>query len=397
MLFLSSERSTRYNQQVNLSRNYLYAFFKDFSFFTAVIVPFFTDWGHLSLLQVQLIQSWFSFWVFVLEIPTGAVADKIGRKTALAIGSSVTGLAVLIYGTFPSIAIFLVAEFLFALGYTLTSGADQALLYDTLKEKNKEGESKKVLGRADAFHKAGIMLAAPFGSLIAAQYGINAPMLSSAIPFFIAAIIGWSITEPRVNSESQSPKYGQIVKKGFQTIRHNKVVRTLAIDSLLVSGAAYFLIWLNQPLQLFVGIPVSYLGFTYALMMGIEILVLSNFTFFEKILGTGNSYIKKTALLTSLGFFAAAITPSYWTVALFILLVGGFGYTRATYITSIANKYISSTDRATVLSSISMLRRFAIVMLNPVIGFAADHSLSLALFLVGLLPLATFLIKEEIE
>lgn len=382
---------------MSLTRNYLYAFFKDFSFFTAVIVPFFTDWGGLSLLQVQLIQSWFSFWVFVLEIPTGAIADKIGRKTSITLGSVTTGLAVLIYGSFPSIAIFLLAELLFALGYTLISGADQALLYDTLKENHQEGESNKVFGRADALHKAGIMLAAPFGSLLAASYGVNAPMLASSIPFFLAAIIGWSIKEPKIHTDTQSPNYLHIVKKGFLTIRHNSAIRTLAVDSLLVSAAAYFLIWLNQPLQLLVGIPVSYLGFTYSLMMAIEILVLSNFSFFEKYLGKGKSYIKKTALLTSLGFFAAALAPSYWTVALFIVLVAGFGYTRATYITSIANKYINSGERATVLSSISMFRRFAIIVINPVVGYVATRSLPLALFLVGLLPLATFLIKEEIE
>lgn len=241
------------------------------------------------------------------------------------------------------------------------------------------------------------MLAAPIGSLIAARFGLNAPMIASVAPYFIATLIGWSIQEPSIHSDSQVPHYRQIVKQGFLTIRHNRTVRMLALDSLLVSASAYFLIWLNQPLQLAVGIPVAYLGLTFAIMMGIEILVLSNFSVFEKILGTGNSYIKKTALLTSLGYFSVALYPSYLTIAFFILLVAGFGYTRSTYITSLANKYINSSERATVLSTMSMLRRFVIVLINPLIGFTADHSLSLAFFLVGLLPLASFLIKAKIE
>jgi len=84
-----------------IQKNYAYAFFKDFSFFTAVLVPFFTKWGNISLFQITLLQSWFSFWVFILEVPTGAIADKIGRKHSIVLGSLIVALAVLLYGSFP--------------------------------------------------------------------------------------------------------------------------------------------------------------------------------------------------------------------------------------------------------------------------------------------------------
>lgn len=381
-----------------LNRLYLYSFLKDFSFFTAVIVPFFTDWGGLSQFQIQLIQTWFSLWVFILEVPTGAIADRLGRKHALALGSLVVSIAVLIYGTIPSFAIFLLAEFLFAIGYALTSGADQSLLYDTLVEEGRQKESKKIFGRLDAFHMAGIMVAAPFGSLIAAKFGINAPMLASSIPFFLASLIGWSLIEPKVpTSESQAPNYLSIVKNGLKTIKNHPIVRTLAIDSILVSAAAYYLIWLNQPLQLKVGVPVGMLGFTFSLMLAIEIVFSSNFERLEKIIGKGNKYLKNSALLTSLGFFLVALFPNLFTVAIFQILVAGFGYTRATYIVAIASKHIPSGTRSTTLSSINMLRRFALIIFNPIIGFVADSHFQLALFIVGLLPLASFFVKEQIE
>lgn len=58
---------------------------------------------------------------------------------------------------------------------------------------------------------------------------------------------------------------------------------------------------------------------------------------------------------------------------------------------SYMNKFIPSGERATILSSISMFRRFALVLLNPIIGFTADHSLRAAALVVGLLPLVIFL------
>ena len=92
-----------------INKNYLYAFFKNFAFFSAVLVPFFTDWGHISIFQVQILQSWFAIWVFILEVPTGAVADKIGRKHSLTLGSSLIALATIVYGSIPSFTIFLLA------------------------------------------------------------------------------------------------------------------------------------------------------------------------------------------------------------------------------------------------------------------------------------------------
>jgi MFS family permease len=381
-----------------LNRNYLYAFLKDFAFFSAVLVPFFTEWGHISLFQVQLIQSWFSFWVFVLEVPTGAVADKIGRKHSLTIGAIMVAIAVVVYGSIPNFWIFLLAEFLFAFGYALTSGADDALLYDTLKELGREDESKVVMGRADSFHLMGMMIAAPIGGIIAAKFGLNAPTIVSGVPYLLAAAVAWSIPEPKVHSEgSESPRYLEIVKKGFSTIRRHPVIRTLAIDSVLVASAAYFVVWLYQPLLSQVSIPIVFFGLAQAFLLGTEMLVSGNFVWLEKILGSGRSYIRATAIMVTLSFLIAAIFPNVWTILLLLAVGGGIGYTRATYISSIANKHITSRERATVLSSISMVRRLAIVILNPIIGFLATRSLSLALIVVSLLPIGTLFIKEDID
>lgn len=378
-----------------INRNYLYAFFKNFAFFSAVLVPFFTDWGHISLFQVQLLQSWFSIWVFLLEIPTGAIADKIGRKHSLTLGSATIALATFIYGSVPSFAVFLLAEFLFALGYALNSGADQALLYDTLKSAGREGESKKILGRADALMLAGMMVAAPIGSVLASTFGLNAPQYLTAIPMLIAAGIAWTIPEPKVHSESESKKYLDIIRYGFTTIRRNPVIRTLAIDSVVVASAAYFVVWFYQPLMSNLGIPIMYFGLAHAGLLLSEILVSSHFHVLERVIGEGKSYLRNSAILVTLVFILAAAFPHPISLTLLIVIGGGIGYTRATYISSLANKHIDSAHRATTLSSIGMVRRLALVILNPLIGLVATRSLPLALLIVGFFPLISLLIKEE--
>lgn len=380
-----------------ISKNYVYAFFKNFAFFSAVLVPFFTDWGHISLFQVQLLQSWFSIWVFVLEIPTGAIADKIGRKHSLTFGAIMIAIATIVYGSIPSFAIFLLAEFLFAVGYALNSGADQALLYDTLKSLGREDESKIVLGRADALMLAGMMIAAPIGSIIAARFGLNAPQIMTAIPMLIAGAIAWSIPEPRVHTESETERYSEIIKQGFAAIRKNPVIRTLAFDSVVVSAAAYFVVWFYQPYMKELGIPIMYFGLAHALLLASEIVVSSNFATLEKVLGSGKDYLKNSALLVTASFIVAALFHHWISLVILILVGGGIGYTRATYISSIANKHISSRHRATILSSIGMIRRLALVPLNPAIGFVAGYSLPLTFVIISIFPLSSLFIKEVIE
>jgi len=83
------------------------------------------------------------FWNFLLEIPTGTVADFLGRKVSLILGCMIGAVGVLIYASYPRFLVFLLAEVILAVSYTLISGADEALVYDSLKEIGQTDISKK--------------------------------------------------------------------------------------------------------------------------------------------------------------------------------------------------------------------------------------------------------------
>lgn len=371
---------------------YAFTFLRNFAFFSAVLVPFFTDWGGISLVQVQFLQSWFMFWIFILEIPTGAVADYMGRKYSMALGAFCMTIAVMVYSLFPNFWFFLFAEFIFSAAVALMSGADKALLYDALKEAGEEEESKKIFGRSHAAGLLGILISAPLGGFIATTWGLNAPMLLTAIPFFLAGLIAWSIKEPKIKDKiSERKRYLDIAVKGTIFFYKHKVLRMLAIDSVIVASTAYFVIWLYQPLLTSIKVPIIYFGFAHAFLVAVEIVVSSNFVRLEKLFGSGKAYLRFSAVATSVGFILVAIFPNLITAGLFLILAGGFGLTRQELMISYMNKFISSEQRATVLSSISMFRQLALVLLNPAVGFAADRSLGIALFAVGLLPLLLFL------
>jgi len=89
----------------------------------------------LSPLQLVLVGTTLEASVFVFEVPTGIVADVYSRRTSIIIGYLVMGLGFLIEGFFPAFAPILLAQVVWGLGYTFTSGATQAWITDEIGEK----------------------------------------------------------------------------------------------------------------------------------------------------------------------------------------------------------------------------------------------------------------------
>ena len=137
----------------NIWKLYIFHFLRSMHFTGGVLVPFFTIWGGISLTQVFILQSWFMICIFLLEVPTGAVADRYGRKTSIILATLIGIAAPLVYASYPAFTIFFIAESLWALSSSLLSGAGEALTYDTLKKLKREDESKKFFARVKSFYQ----------------------------------------------------------------------------------------------------------------------------------------------------------------------------------------------------------------------------------------------------
>jgi MFS family permease len=380
-------------------RYYIFSFVSGLHFVSAVLVPFFTDWGGVSLATAQALQSWFTFCVFLLEVPTGIVADTFGRKHSVAFGSFMIAIGVIVYGTYPSLPLFVLGEFLLAASIALISGADKALIYDTLVQFQKEEKAVSVFGKGRAIHLVGITLGAPIGSIIAKYFGLNAPMLFTAIPACMASVVAWSIPEPKVISEEAKERrnFLLIAKQGLKEISGSLKLRRWTINGTIVAAAAYFVIWLYQPLMAKLGMPIALYGIAHAGLAIVQVVLAASFERFVTVFKSQRRFLEFSALVTSGSLLLAAIWPNPLTLILMITLAGGFGLTRMELMTVEMNKLVRARNRATVISSISMFRRLTQAILNPFVGLATDHSVQTSLFFVGLIPLLTLLypLNEE--
>jgi len=363
-------------------------------FIGGVLVPFFTDWGGITFTQIMILQSWFMFWIFVLEIPTGAIADYLGRKQSLILACVFVVIAVFVYTSMPNFYIFLLGEFLWAISAALLSGADGAFVYDTLKKIGDSEKSKKIFGKIESFKMVGIMVAAPAGSIIAATFGLRVPMMLMAVPSTIAFIIALSFKEPKITQKIESKRYINILRDGVKFLYKNKILKILAADLIFIGTISYFMIWLYQPMLKQSGVGIAYFGTVHAVFVAAEILIMNNFEKLEKILGSKKRLIFFSSAITGAMFILAGLTTFIPLVLLAIIVGAGFGLSRKPLFISYMNKYIPSAKRATVLSSISMFRSFALVVVNPIVGLAVDFSLNYTLIILGVLAVVFSLVSR---
>jgi len=371
-------------------RYYLATFFSGLMFYISVLVPFYTEWGHLSLTQVQILQSWLMIWMFILNIPTGVLADRIGRKISIALGGLSLAASCILYVLIPGFYPFLVAEFLAALGTSFVIGASSALVYDFLKQNNRESESKHILGRSSAISSLGTVIAAPIGSVVAANFGIKAPMLLSAIPLLIASFIILTVHETRIQEKISRPNLLDSIKKGVGFLLKNKNLQYLVFNDILVWIGAYFLVWLYQPMLIKVGLAIVYFGLIRSAFSLAGMIATFNIHLTEKLFRSEKMFINATALIVSASLILVAVLPSVVAVIIAIILIGGFASARTSYLNTTMNELIPTEQRATVLSTTSTVNMLIFAIANPIVGFIADHSLRLAFVGVGLLPLAAF-------
>jgi DHA3 family tetracycline resistance protein-like MFS transporter len=142
--------------------------------------------ARLDPLQLVLVGTALEASIFVFEIPTGVVADSISRRMSIIIGIFLIGLAFLINGSWPVFWAIMLAQGIWALGYTFTSGATQAWISDEIGEEN----AGLAFIRAARWDQWGGIVGT-ITSVLIAKLSIRAPILVGGVFFY-----PWEFTLP---------------------------------------------------------------------------------------------------------------------------------------------------------------------------------------------------------
>jgi MFS family permease len=140
-------------------------------FYYPVFTILFLDFG-LTLTQFALLNSIWAATIVLLEVPSGALADIIGRKNLLVFAGAVMvveiGLLCVVPRGNPNLlfAIFIMNRVLSGAAEAAASGADEAIAYDALKAEGNEADWGRVLELLMRFQSIGFMVAMSLGAAV---------------------------------------------------------------------------------------------------------------------------------------------------------------------------------------------------------------------------------------
>ncbi|MFX1573810.1 MAG: MFS transporter [Promethearchaeota archaeon] len=379
--------STSKNYKLNIYKFYIFNIILGIHTVRGVYIPFMMEWGGLTFFQIMMLQSYFTFMIFIFEIPSGAIADRIGRNYALMLSGVFVTLAALTYSIIPNILLFFLAETFWAFSLALSSGTDEAFLFNTLKTMDKEKELPKIISRNQSLNLIALTLSAPLGSIIAEFISLQFTMFCLAIIYSGATLVSLTFKEPKIGITHQSQKYLAIIKEGFHELRRNKILRVLCFDRVFIGVLTYFLFWTYQVYLGQVNIPLIWFGFITAFMNIVNMVFTLLIPWFLKSFKKKLVFLIIIDLIIGCAYILLGFTINPILGVLLILTIVAFGYPRYLVYVNGINRQIKSENRATVLSTINMFRSFLAAIIYPFIGIFVEWNLFAVFILTGILIL----------
>lgn len=215
---------------------YLYAFFNAFILIYPLYAVMFADLG-LSPAQISFLFIVWSLTAFLLEVPSGAIADKFPRKYVLIIATLFHAATFAFWLSMPSFEGILIGFLFWGINSALTSGTQEALIYDELKKTGSENQYTKVTGRVEALDILGIVVAGAVAAALASQ-GYTLILALSITAVLISAIAIYLLPKAKSVETTEETKYWSYLKDGIKLAFKNRKVLLLVLFLSVVTGFA---------------------------------------------------------------------------------------------------------------------------------------------------------------
>ena len=347
-----------------------------------VIVVFFRENG-LSMQQVFVLQALFSVTVVVLEIPSGYFSDKFGKKLSIIIGTILGALGYIVYSFANGFWGLLIGEVILGFGSSFISGADSALIYDTLLEMEDEFSYSKKEGMLASYGMTSEAVSSILGGFLA-MISLKFPLYCETVILILSIPFAFSLKEPEGHSNQGNLSIRNVLKVVKYVLHDNKEIKWLTLHGAFASASTLTMFWFTQPFFELVGVSLGLFGVIGALLMLVGAFFSWKAHAIENFFGKTNTLIL-LVLVPVGGYFLLGLLQCRFS----ILTIIPFYFIRGInnpIIKDYINKLAPSEIRATVLSVESFVIRIVFSGIGPIIGWISDaYSLGKALQVSGLI------------
>ncbi len=368
--------------------------------------------GGLSIFEVMIVNAVFTVGQMAFEVPTGVVADTIGRKASLLFCMVTLMLSTLLYVATPVWGLgiwgFMGASVILGLGFTFQTGALDAWLVDALDATGWEKPKEKVFAWGQMASGAGVLVGALLGGVLG-QFSLSWPYVVRAallaVAFLVAAILVQDVgfTPRPLKLSTFGHESRRIFDAGVTYGWRSPIIRPLLWSS--GAGGIFFIfgwyVWQPYVLEL--------LGRNYVWLLGVvtaafSVMGIAGNALVGRIMREGPDRREPWRVLAAAGWLSAALTFGIAAVGLvgggpgilpagaaivlwlaFGLVFGVSGPVRMAYI----NTYIPSAQRATVLSLDAFFADAGGAGGQPALGWLSERASIPVAWLVGGAVLAT--------
>ncbi|MPR04720.1 MFS transporter [Pseudomonas sp. MAFF 212408] len=344
--------------------------------------------------EIGILQSFLFFSAVALEIPSGVLADRYGRKVSLIIGFlglCISGIGFLLFSSFIPFAIIFC---LFGASIAMSSGSDRALLYDNLLAEHRTEEYPKIVSRARAIGAVSLGLSMLLGGVLQDTWSWNSVYIFFAISKLAGALAVTFIPELKLPSLSRHD-----TKKSAMSHKTTDGIFTLLINFFrskkgaflipLFIGYALFelstipLFIYGQPFFSLQGLEIPMIAGIYAAIEGLSAVMFMAAGFMCSRFSLGIIAFTTTIIATLLLFILSLSTGIIISVASFLLIMSLPAIYETSYEAYIHDN-VDSRIRASCLSVANLVNSVIIGISYTVFGGLLDaYGFSLTLMIVA--------------
>ena len=323
----------------------------------------------ISIQEIAVLVAIWSGTTVLLEVPTGALADRWRRKYTLVLSGLFYSLC---YVTW----IFSFSFWLFALGFlfrtlggTFESGTLQAYTYDFLKKHGKEDEFEKIWGRCITLRVIGTAIAVAAGSYLS-EISYTLVLVFSALSPLVVTFVAFLLPEVKSTHNQTHRNYFSYIRGGLKQAFSNRIILKIMLYSSIVWATLGLLEEYDQVLiSERLGFSNTFIG----IWASATICISSVGSFFaHRLKNLGWRVLMIIGATTGIGLVIIGFVRN--PVILACLLVNCISLLLASVtIEGIIQREIKTEERATITSVNGVVSEVGTVVFSLIVGFLANR------------------------
>jgi MFS family permease len=340
----------------------------------------------LTLFQISLIESIVVGTIFVMEVPTGILADRVGRKWSIFFSTFFLMCAEFIFIFAQSYVWYIGIALLTGTGFAFASGAVEAMVYDSLPEENRDDAMKRAMGRVNSTGQIAFFIAPIIGAIIigdASPERFIPAIALTVLALFIGLMVSLTLREPTTEWSADKQNAIALFRDGISLLWNNNRLRRLAMIMIFTVPFTGTLIGTLAPIYL-VDNTVSPFMIGVVLSVGSLLGAITQHYAYkiEAWLGQQTA-IAVLILLPGVMYWVLALVAGPTLTVLVVILMYGTNDMKAPLFSAYQNALIDSRNRATVLSLINMFVSLFVALFAPIYASLAQISPVLAFVVMG--------------